>query len=245
MDIGREMCFNIGNLTIPYTLSESKKTKYIKLVMGIEGLRVVKPYRAKFEDVERVLKDKSNWIFKHYSDFQTMKVDHYKREWESGERLLYRGKRYNIRVFNSKESSARVNFNGKRFEVFVNESLGEKERKTLIEGAFKKWLIRTARECIEDRLNYYCKIIGVNYNSMKIKEQRTRWGSCSRKGNLNFNWKLIMSPPWVIDYVVVHELCHLQYMNHSKEYWAMVERYMPSYRKAQEWLKKNGMGLRL
>ena len=85
-----ELCLNIGNTAIPYTLSDSKKTKYIKLVMDINGLRVIKPTKAKFEEVENVLRAKSNWIFKHYMDFQTMKVDEYKREWESGERVQYK-----------------------------------------------------------------------------------------------------------------------------------------------------------
>jgi predicted metal-dependent hydrolase len=80
---------------------------------------------------------------------------------------------------------------------------------------------------------------------MSIREQKTRWGSCSKKGNLNFNWKLIMSPPWVIDYVVIHEICHLRHLNHSKEYWALVEYYMPEYKSAREWLKKNGAKLAL
>jgi predicted metal-dependent hydrolase len=213
--------------------------------MDIEGLRVVKPYRDKIEYVEKVLKDKSHWIYKHYSDFQTMKVDAYKREWDSGERILYRGKKYDIRIINHRERNVRVNFNGKRFEVFVDESIDSENRKALIENSFKRWFMNTARECIKERLNHYCKLVGIEYNGMKIKEQRTRWGSCSKKGNVNFNWKLIMYPQWVIDYVVLHEVCHLRYMNHSKEYWAMVERYMPDYRKAQEWLKKDGMGLRL
>ena len=155
------------------------------------------------------------------------------------------GGKYNIRIFTQKEKRTTVNFNGKSFEIFVNENTGENERKTLIENAFRKWYMRTANEAISERLDYHCKIIGMTYNTMRIKEQKTRWGSCSKKGNLNFNWKLIMSPQWVIDYVIVHEVCHLRYLNHSKEYWKMVELYMPDYKKAQEWLKKNGMGLRL
>lgn len=245
MNADKELCVNIGNMAIPYTLSDSSKTKYIKLVMDISGLRVVKPPKANMDEVEKVLKAKSNWIYKHYLDFQTMKVDEYKRDWESGERVLYRGKKYNIRIFPHKEQITSVNFNGKRFEIFVNETAGENDRKTLIENAFRRWYMRTAYESLKERLGYFCKITGLTYNTMKIKEQKTRWGSCSKKGNLNFNWKLIMSPQWVIDYVIVHEICHLRYLNHSKEYWSMVEMYMPSYKKAQEWLKKNGLGLRL
>lgn len=245
MSSDKELCLNIGNLAIPYTLSDSTKTKYIKLVMDINGLKVVKPTNANMDEVEKLLRTKSNWIYKHFMDFQSMKVEEYNRDWESGERVLYRGKKYNIRIFPHREQATSINFNGKRFEIFINENVSAPDRKTIIENAFRKWYMRTAYECIKDRLDYYCKIIGLSYNTLRIKEQKTRWGSCSKKGNLNFNWKLIMSPPWVIDYVVIHEVCHLRYLNHSKEYWAMVEMYMPNYQKAQEWLKKNGLGLTL
>jgi predicted metal-dependent hydrolase len=245
MSIVKEMCFDIGNVKIPYTVTDSSKTKYIKLIMDIKGLRVVKPIRTKMEEVEKVLTTKINWIYKHYSDFQTMKVDEYKREWQSGELVLYRGKSYNIRVLKHMEYSVYVKFSGKRFEVYVSDKLNAEDLKVLIEASFKKWYKKTALESIRERLDYFCKIIGLSYNDLKVKEQKTRWGSCSKKGNLNFNWKLVMAPTWVLDYVVVHEICHLRYLNHSKDYWAMVERYMPNYKKAEEWLKKNGMALRL
>lgn len=75
---------------------------------------------------------------------------------------------------------------------------------------------------------------------MRIKEQKTRWGSCSKKGNLNFNWRIILAPPGILDYVVVHELSHLVYMDHSKNFWHTVSEYMPDYKNARLWLRKNG-----
>lgn len=138
-----------------------------------------------------------------------------------------------------------ISFNGKQFEIFVDEKADANERKTLIKNAFRKWYRRSAHENFKKRLDYYCEVTGSSYNTMRIKEQKTRWGSCSKRNNLNFNWKLIMSPQWVMDYVIVHELCHLRFLNHSKEYWELVSLYMPSYSKAQEWLKKNGSVLTL
>lgn len=237
------LCLNIGNTAIPYTLSDSKKTKHIKLVVDKDGLRVVKPPRARIEEVESLLQAKSNWIFKHYMNFQTIKINEYKRKWESGERVPYLGNEYNIKIFLHKKQRTSINFNGDTFEIFVNDTAYENDRKTLIEKALRRWYISTAYETIKERLDYLCKIIGLTYNTMRIKEQKTRWGSCSKKKNLNFNWKLIMSPQWVIDYVIIHEICHLRHLNHSKEYWAMVEMYMPGYKKAREWLKKNGLRL--
>lgn len=245
MNSARELCFNIGNLSIPYTITESKQARHIKLTIDINGFRVIKPCKAKMNDVNRALESKQNWIYKHYMEFQSMKAEECKKEWESGEKALYKGKEYEIRIFFHKQKSAIIKFNGTRFDIFINEDIGASERKALLENVIRYWYKKAAKEYLKDRLDYFCKITGLAYNTMSIKEQKTRWGSCSKKGNLNFNWKLIMSPEWVIDYLVVHEVCHLRYLNHSKEYWNIVSLYMPDYKKAREWLRKNGSGLRL
>lgn len=93
------------------------------------------------------------------------------------------------------------------------------------------------------KVNYYAKILNVTYGRITIRNQKTRWGSCSAKGNLNFNCLLMLAPDDVRDYVVVHELCHRLEMNHSAAFWAQVERIMPDYKKQQGWLKENGKEL--
>ena len=82
--------------------------------------------------------------------------------------------------------------------------------------------------------------MGVSYGSITVREQKTRWGSCSAKGNLNFNWKLVLMPEEILEYVVVHELAHRLQMNHSMEFWDEVEKILPDYRKRRQWLKENG-----
>lgn len=98
----------------------------------------------------------------------------------------------------------------------------------------------TAREALEQKLRYYAPKMGVTYGRISVKDQKTRWGSCSSEGNLNFNWRLIMAPPGVMDYVVVHELAHRKEMNHSRNFWKVVEEIMPDYQKYRKWLKENG-----
>lgn len=96
---------------------------------------------------------------------------------------------------------------------------------------------------IPERVRYFAPIVGVDYGRITIRNQKTRWGSCSSKGNLNFNCFLMLTPPEVIDYVVVHELCHRKEMNHSKAYWNEVARVLPGYKKQVEWMKKYGAGI--
>ena len=100
-----------------------------------------------------------------------------------------------------------------------------------------------AREIFEQKVSYYAQMMGVSYGRIAIRDQKTRWGSCSGEGNLNFNWRLIFAPAGGLDYVVVHELAHRKEMNHSPRFWMVVEDTMPEYRKYQKWLKENGRGL--
>lgn len=94
-----------------------------------------------------------------------------------------------------------------------------------------------ARERLQQRTAYFAQLMGVSYGKITIKETKTRWGSCSTKGNLNFHWKLVLMPPEILDYMVVHELAHRKEMNHSPAFWAEVERILPDYRKRRRWLK--------
>lgn len=105
-----------------------------------------------------------------------------------------------------------------------------------LEVAYKK----RARRQLEARAAYFAQQMGVTYNRIAIRSAKTRWGSCSAQGNLNFHWKLILMPPQVLDYVVVHELAHRKEMNHSPRFWAEVEAVLPDYRKRRKWLKDYG-----
>ena len=102
-----------------------------------------------------------------------------------------------------------------------------------------------AREVFTNRVAYYHRFTGGHYTSITIRDQKTRWGSCSSSGTLSFNYRLIFAPPAILDYVVVHELCHLTHMNHSRDFWNMVESVLPDYKERRQWLKEHGQELNL
>ncbi len=106
-----------------------------------------------------------------------------------------------------------------------------------------KMFTERAQALIPPRVAYYAQKIGVTYSRITVRHQHTRWGSCSSKGNLNFNCLLVLTPPEVMDYVIVHELCHRNELNHSVRFWAEVARVMPSYKQQEKWLKENGGAL--
>lgn len=115
----------------------------------------------------------------------------------------------------------------------------KKDRPTLSDAQRRRY-IETARSIFTQKAAYYARLMGVTYGRISIREQKTRWGSCSAKGNLNFNWKLVLMPPEILDYVVVHELAHRLQMNHSAAFWAEVGKILPDYRERRQWLKVNG-----
>ena len=120
------------------------------------------------------------------------------------------------------------------------ETQGESVESEYLTNEEIKKLADKALQHIPKRVSYYAKQIGVTYGKITIRNQKTRWGSCSSKGNLNFNCLLMLTPPEVIDYVVVHELCHRKEMNHSVAFWAEVEKVIPDYKEQVKWLKENG-----
>ncbi len=118
-------------------------------------------------------------------------------------------------------------------------SPAEKKRLDAMITRYKK----AARSQFENRVAYYHTITGGEYTSITIRDQKTRWGSCSSTGTLSFNYRLIFAPPRILDYVVVHELCHLTHMNHSKDFWNMVASVMPEYKVHRKWLREHGNDL--
>lgn len=113
------------------------------------------------------------------------------------------------------------------------------ENQYVITDEMRQSGIRMAKRVIPERVEYYAGIMGVSYGRITIREQKTRWGSCSSKGNLNFNWRLMLMPEGVLDYVVVHELAHRIEMNHSKDFWAAVEKVLPDYRERRAVLSRS------
>lgn len=106
--------------------------------------------------------------------------------------------------------------------------------------ALEKRYIAAAKEYFPKRAAYFVQFTGGSYNRITVRDQKTRWGSCSARGTLSFNWRLMLAPPTIADYVIVHELCHLTYMNHSADFWQKVESVYPDYRTARKWLKDHG-----
>lgn len=157
--------------------------------------------------------------------------------------IIYRGKEHEVKLTVYQGSATQIIFRDELFNIYINSKVAENKVAKEMAHQLRFWMIDKAAELIKKRTTEYSVILGVNYNSIRIKDTKTRWGSCSSKCNLNFNYRIIMAPEKVMDYIIVHELSHLKHMNHGKKFWETVALYMPDYEKHKEWLKVNGMKL--
>ncbi len=168
-----------------------------------------------------------------------------KEKWKhcfvSGEEFSYRGKTLVLNLIINTDRK-RIMVKKQAGTLLVVSNTAERE---VLKKAICHWYREQAREVITGKVIYYSRFVQKPVGEIRIKEQKSRWGSCSAKGNLNFNWKIIMASDEIIDYLVVHELCHLLHMNHSKEFWNSVQNILPDYKIRERWLKENGMLLEL
>lgn len=154
-------------------------------------------------------------------------------------KVYLEGELYNLRNFKTTLSSYNLLFNSEEF-ILTTPVNGSKQAK--INEVIETWYRKQAKKRLIDQVNIYCEKLGVVYNKLVIKNTKTRWGSCSGKGNLNFNYNLIKMPKEILEYVVIHEVCHLKHLNHSKKYWDLVESLCPEYKERIRWVKQNAVG---
>ncbi|SDL68871.1 M48 family metallopeptidase [Halarsenatibacter silvermanii] len=211
-----------------------------------KGIVVRSPKDLSESEIKDLVEDKSSWIKEKLDKIEEIKPRPQPKEFLSGEKLPYLGRRYRLKV-NAKNSIGSVNvklYRGK-FMIYYPEKLeqNEEKRKKAIREELISWYRNHAETKIKERVDKYKDKVGVSPNNVRVKKQKKRWGSCSSKNNLNFNWKIIMAPMTIVDYIVIHELTHLQYPNHSKDFWQTVETIIPDYDERREWLRVNGRRL--
>lgn len=231
-----------------------KKRKTIGIKITAEGeVIVTSPFNISEEVILNIIKKKEKWIRSKLQLFE-QQGSHKDRKFKSGEKLLYIGEELELEIHSLSRdkiqflgdynfSSDLVRIVAKKVIVYINDNKHNTE--DIIRDLIIKCYKREAEKLLKERTLYYSKIIGVRPNKITIKDQKTIWGSCSSKKNINYSYRLIMAPIDIIDYVVVHELCHLIHMDHSKEYWRSVELILPDYAERRLWLKLYGNTLKV
>lgn len=214
--------------------------KTLGIQIGEEGLVEVKaPACVSREQIRAAVLEKASWIREKAAlarRADALKIVH---RFAQGEPFLYLGQTYPLYIrYDPDLKNVCVDLTEEDFVIETPVIHSE-----VLEKAVLKWYRENALKLMVKRARYYGQIFGVLPSKVMVREQKSRWGSCNSQGELRLNWKLIMAPPQIIDYVVIHELCHLKEMNHSKKFWSLVEGMCPRYRQCRQWLKDYGAAL--
>lgn len=220
-------------MDLVYTIKRSSRRKKLNIIVERDRSIVVHaPEEVSDEKIQQVVDSKRQWIYEKINHPQKYQDPPHPpgKELVSGESALYLGRQYRIELV--KTGLSKIQF-AQRFLIPVTQA--EKREETL-----REWYIGKAKEKIVPRVKHHARELGVNFAEIKIVDNRYRWGSCTVKNNVNFNWRLIKAPMFVIDYVIIHELAHFIEPNHTPRFWNIVRAQSPTVEKAKAWLKENG-----
>ncbi|MCO1604018.1 M48 family metallopeptidase [Desulfosporosinus nitroreducens] len=233
----------IRDHTIPY--EERRSTRYRRITLSIleDRVRISAPKNVSAKQLKDLVNAKQEWILKHW----LVKQDAMKSpaRYIDGEQFLYRGNTIELKIIRYPRKLIRVFLEGQSLVVNLPMDLLEQDCASNIMEALKLWYKAQARKILQDKLDIQAKRMQVSFQTFRLKEQKTRWGSCSSKGNLNLNWRIIMAPDPAMDYIIIHELAHLTHLNHSNQFWQRVAEFMPEYADWRKWFKDHGQNLRL
>lgn len=210
------------------------------IVIERDGSIVVRaPETIPDERIEDMVEAKRLWIYKNLAEWRDLNATRVLREYKNGEGFLYLGRSYRLLLV-AEQNEPLLLKNG-RFSL--RRDLVDAGSIAAAQSAFRDYYIARGQERISRRVNYYAPKVGVTPHALCVRELGNRWASCSPTGDLAFHWKCMMAPQTIIDYIVVHELCHFHHLDHTDAFWNEVDKVIPNYGERKEWLRKNGAGL--
>jgi len=223
---------SLDGQTISYVIKRSARARYARLeVRSATELTVVIPNYCSITQIPGLLEAKKSWILNNLARYSQLQLPAAGKALESGDTIPYLGRDLEVVTRQNQGNAASVKLERNRLIVGLGSRNG---RLALV---LEQWYRMQAAQVIRERADKLSAQCGLSFNRLVIRGQKSRWGSCSRKGNLSFNWKLMMAPEPVIDYVIIHELLHLKEMSHTKRFWQLVAEHCPQWREHRKWLK--------
>ena len=234
-----------GHTQINYLVRHSKRRQTLEIAVDPDdGVIVTCPTNTPDRQIERELLKRASWILQKLSKMNEIARKPPEREYISGESYYYLGRSYRLKVIRSKAIYPySIKLVNGRFLVKIPPNSSDTSYELLIPDALRWWYVKHAEAKLPERVDLYASKMGLFPSGIVIKDQMKRWGSCTKDGIINLNWKIVMAPISIIDYVIVHELSHLEEPNHSKQFWNRVRSILPDYMQRKEWLRINGSTL--
>lgn len=223
----------VGDESIEYQVTYSDEATEPRIEVGIHGTTVVVPSGMDL-DPDRLLEENGHWLREKRDQYDQYREQIPDRTFEPGETFPYLGEKRRLAVEPRQKSVVT------KEEIRLRQSA---ITQSSVKRALRNFYRRESREYLSERLDLLADEMGLAYDGLQIRNQRTRWGSCSTNGTISLNWRLLMAPPEIIDYVVIHELAHLREPNHTDAFWSLVAEYEPDYEEHKEWLRANSSRL--
>ena len=189
--------------------------------------------------IKGIVEMKRYWIYKNLAEWRDLNATRVLREYRNGEGFLHLGRSYRLLLVSNQDEPLLL----KNGRFCLRRDLVERGGVSAAQAAFRDYYIEQGRERITKRVHYFAPKVGVVAGKIDVRELGHRWASCSPKGNLAFHWKCLMAPSTIIDYIIVHELCHFHHLDHTEAFWNEVDKVMSNYRERKDWLKKNGAAM--
>lgn len=223
---------NPTNLSITH-LYENRKSICLSINLP-HGFILKAPHKTPINYINQFILSKKTWLTKIETSLKNSFYLLLPENFTTGNKISYLGTQYTIKQIDSKK--IKIYFNETNLII---ESPDNKDNIKLKKHVIS-WYKNISKDIFLDRIQFYCQKLNISVPTLRLKSQKTRWGSCSNKQNINLNWLLIKTPLEIIDYVILHECCHLIHMNHSKDFWNLVQKFMPDYKLKMKWLKEKG-----
>ncbi|MBE7496848.1 MAG: M48 family metallopeptidase [Verrucomicrobiaceae bacterium] len=224
---------------LTYEVVRTRRTT-ADIVVERDGRVLVRAPRQLTEQrIAGIVQSRRLWIYKTLAEWRDANATRVLREYRNGEGFLYLGRSYRLQL--KAKQPAPLLLKGGRF--CLRRELIDSGGVEAAKAAFQAFYAARGLERIQKRVDYFAPKVGVTVRRLTVRELGNRWGSCSSKGNIALHWKCMMAPASVIDYLIVHELCHLHHLDHTDAFWNEVDKIMSDYRDRKEWLRKNGAAM--
>jgi predicted metal-dependent hydrolase len=225
--------------SLSYEVVRSRRSTADIIIERDGSVLVRAPEWADDDQIANIVTSKHYWIFQGLAEWRDLNATRVLREYKNGEGFLYLGRAYRLLLVADQDEPLQLR-NG-RFTL--RRDLVEQGEIAAAKAAFRDYYIARGLERLRQRVKYYAPKVGVSAADVDVRELGNRWASCSSTGALAFHWKCMMAPQTIVDYIVVHELCHFHHRDHTDAFWNEVDKVMPDYLDRKEWLRKNGAGL--
>jgi predicted metal-dependent hydrolase len=246
-----EHIFQYGTKNIAYILLKSKRLKTSEVIVDDEKIIVRSPYNKSHSEIEDLLRMKINWIIKKQREIkeQGSKVEIIRPSFENNSTVPFLGRNLKLNIIYS-YSRERDSIELKNNQLFVFISTKNKNMKNFDQKSetkakllYEKWIANNAGNVFKEKVLEFSKIIEVSPRKIVIKNLKNRWGSVSEGGTINLNVNLLKSPDQIIDYIIIHELCHFVIKGHSHKFWTYLHKFVPNYHDKINWLEVNGSSI--